>query len=68
MSELQPTVHDYGLLLGNSIQLPLKEEVNRRGFVPEPCNAHTVWFDPQMEKLEPHYIVKQTVPQNSTVQ
>ena len=26
-------------------------------------NGHTVWFDPQMKKLEPHCIVKQTVPQ-----
>ena len=31
-------------------------------------NGHTAWFDPQMKKLEPHCIVKQTVPQYSTVQ
>ena len=26
-------------------------------------NGHTAWFDPQMKKLEPYCIVKQTVPQ-----
>ena len=31
-------------------------------------NGHTVWFDSQVKKLEPHCIVKQTVPQYSTVQ
>ena len=32
-----------------------------------PKNGLTAWFDPQMKKLEPHCIVKQTVPQYSNV-
>ena len=32
-----------------------------------PKNGRTAWFDPQMKTLEPQWIVKQTVPQYSTV-